>query len=383
VLKPPAPAPWYRDAGLLSGLSLLALLTSYNLSTQYDASYQLIGGLAIIPLASAVLVEKMDRLVLVDVLTVMSAFLTIEVTGVPYDTSQVARLGLILFSCSFGLWSAQRRIKQSRRLVTLGQVARSAQRAIMRPVPPHMPGMDVEVRYLSSALEAQVGGDAYDAVETPFGFRALVADAKGKGLDAVRSASLVVGSFRAWALDEASLSSLLQRLDLLAKRDLTEGDFVTALVAELNGPTFSFATAGHPPPVRFRHGAIHELRTPPSPPLTLFDTDETPAVGRVEIAAGDTILMFSDGLSEARNKDGQFFPFAQSLADTLTQHPELDLADTINRLIDELRTFVHGELTDDLVLVAIRLEQTTRPTTTGADFERRTVPPAPRTLRPS
>ena len=143
MLKPPTPAPWYRDAGLLSGLALLAILTGYNLSTQYSSAYQLIGGLAIVPLAAAVQIEKMNRLVLVDLLTVLSAFLTIEVTGVPYDTSQVVRLGLILFSCGFGIWSADRRLQQSRRLVTLGHVARSAQQAIMRPVPPHMPGMDV------------------------------------------------------------------------------------------------------------------------------------------------------------------------------------------------------------------------------------------------
>ncbi|MFL6181069.1 MAG: PP2C family protein-serine/threonine phosphatase [Actinomycetes bacterium] len=345
----------------------MAILTGYNLSTHHGAAYQLIGGLAIVPLAAAVLIEKINRLVLIDALTLVSAFLTIDVTGVPYDTSQFARLGLITFSCGFGLWSARRRIHQSRRLVTLGQVARSAQQAIMRPVPPDMPGMDVEVRYLSSALEAQVGGDAYDAVETPFGFRALVADAKGKGLEAVRSAALVVGSFRAWALDEPDLSSLLRRLDRLARRDLAQGDFVTALVAELNGATFSFATAGHPPPLRFRHGTILELRTPPSPPLTLFHSDEVPTVGQVEISAGDTILMFSDGLSEARNDDGEFFPFSQLLAGILTRHPEIGLAESIDKLIDELRIFVHGQLTDDLVLVAVRLEQSAQPATATSD----------------
>jgi serine phosphatase RsbU (regulator of sigma subunit) len=339
-------------------LVLLGTLTAYNLITPHDSAYQLIGGLAIVPLASAVLVEKVGRLLLIDLLALGSAVLTIETTGVPYDTSQRARLGLILFGCVFGLWAANRRILQQRRLVTLGEVARSAQRAIMRPVAPQVPGVAVEVRYLSASRDALIGGDAYEAVETPFGLRVLVADAKGKGLDSVRSAATVVGSFREWAQEEVDLADLLCRMNGSAQRDLEDGDFVTALVAQLNHETITFTLAGHPAPLRFRGDGCEVLQTPPAPPLALFREAEAPISGKVGLGPGDVIVMFSDGLTEARDTSGAFFPLEDVLEGLVHRHPGGPLKTIVDELIAELRVFVQGELQDDLVLVALQLEPT-------------------------
>jgi hypothetical protein len=356
MLKPPTPAPWYRDPGLLTGLVLLMALTAFNVWTPHNSAYQLIGGLAIVPLAAAVLIHKLGRLVLIDVLTLGSAVLTIEVTAVRYDTAQRLRVGLILFSCIYALWAAHRRIRQNQRLVSLGEVARSAQRAIMRPDAPHSPGVHVQVRYLSAAMQAQIGGDAYEAVNTPFGLRVLVADAKGKGLDSVRSAATVVGSFREWAQEEQDLADLLCRLNGSAERDLESGDFVTALVAQLRGSTLSFALAGHPAPLRFRADRVESLQTPPAPPLALFRNDEVPMAGTVDLVAGDIIVMFSDGLSEARNAQGAFFPFDQVLSQLIASDPGAPLDHLIEALIDALRRFVDSRLGDDLVLVALQLD---------------------------
>jgi len=71
--------------------------------------------------------------------------------------------------------------------------------------------------------------------------------------------------------------------------------------------------------------------------------------------------MFSDGLSEARNEQHEFFPFENRLCDLPERQPVATLDDLIESLIDELRAFVDGHLEDDLVLVAIRLQDQPRP----------------------
>jgi serine phosphatase RsbU (regulator of sigma subunit) len=317
----------------------------------------LIGGLAIVPLASAVLAEKLGRLLVIDALTLVAAVVAIQATGAGYDVAQWTRLGLIVFASVYSYWAAYRRIKQSERFVSLGEVARSAQRAIMRPDPPTVDGVDVEVRYLSAARQAQIGGDVYEAVDTPFGLRVLVADARGKGLDAVRSAAAVVGSFREWAQEEKELADLLCRLNGSARRELPRDDFVTALVAQLDGLRLTFALSGHPAPVRFRGALAQSLQVPPTAPLSLFDDDELPIAGQIELEPGDLILMYSDGLSEARDAQGRFFPFDAELSRLLADNPDARLDVLISEFLEVLREFVNSNLGDDMVLVAVRLAE--------------------------
>jgi hypothetical protein len=370
MLRPPRPAPWYRDQGVLSGLLLVSLITAFNLATSDQPSYQLIGGLAIVPLASAVLTEKLNRLLVIDVITIAAAIVAIEATDVGYDFAQWTRLGLIVFSSVYSYWAAYRRIRASERFVTLGEVARSAQRAIMRPDPPKVEGVDVEVRYLSAATQAQIGGDVYEAVDTPFGLRVLVADARGKGLEAVHSAAAVVGSFREWAQEEKELADLLCRLNGSARRELARDDFVTALVAQLDGLRLTFALSGHPPPVRFRGASAQRLQVPPSAPLSLFDDDELPIAGQIDLEPGDLILMYSDGLSEARDRNGAFFPFDAELSQLIASKPDAPMDELISDFLEVLREFVDSNLGDDMVLVAVRLAQTAAaPTVTTDDRE--------------
>src|SRR5512132_3064105 len=94
---------------------------------------------------------------------------------------------------------AYRRIQHERLLLRVTRIAEVAQRTILRPVPPRMGRVALAVRYLSATEDALVGGDFYEVAVTRHGLRVLVGDVKGKGLEAVQLAALVLTGFRAAA----------------------------------------------------------------------------------------------------------------------------------------------------------------------------------------
>src|SRR5438034_373924 len=122
-----------------------------------------------------------------------------------------------------------------------------AQRPILRPVPARMGRVALAVRYLSASEDALVGGDFYDIAVTRHGLRVLVGDVKGKGLEAVQLAALVLASFRASAT-HPSLVELAAELDRGVRPRLGEEDFVTAVLAQFgrNGE-LQLVNCGHPP----------------------------------------------------------------------------------------------------------------------------------------
>src|SRR5437773_1767485 len=103
---------------------------------------------------------------------------------------------------------ARVRVERERRLRAVSRVAEVAQRALLGGVPPALGSLRLAVLYASASAEASVGGDFYEALETPYGVRLLVGDVRGKGLDAVRLAGVVLGSFRDAAQDRPDLTQV-------------------------------------------------------------------------------------------------------------------------------------------------------------------------------
>ena len=132
---------------------------------------------------------------------------------------------------------------------------------------------------MSASTEANIGGDAYEALLTPFGLRVLVADARGKGLPAVLSSAVAVGAFREWAFVEEDLGDLICRMNASVGREVADVDFVTALVAEFCDDQLRYVAAGHPAPVLLRDGSARELEVHTVPPLSLIPGEHDPAGG--------------------------------------------------------------------------------------------------------
>lgn len=205
--------------------------------------------------------------------------------------------------------------------------------------------LSVAGRYISSTATAEIGGDLYEAIDTPYGVRMIIGDVRGKGLDAVRLASIVLGSYRHVAYERADLRAVVADLDRAVARSVGDEDFVTAALVEERGGTLTIVNCGHPPPLLLRHGAVIPLEPPaPAPPLGFMPVVR-PRVERLE--PGDRLLLFTDGLGEAR-RDGEFFPTADR-AWRLLGHGTV--ADGLASLETALVEWVHGRLDDDIALV--------------------------------
>ena len=92
-------------------------------------------------------------------------------------------------------------------------------------------------------------------MDTPYGVRMIIGDVRGKGLDAVRLASIVLGSYRHVAYERADLRAIVADLDRAVARSVGDEDFVTAAVVEERGGTLTIVNCGHPAPLLLRRGA--------------------------------------------------------------------------------------------------------------------------------
>ncbi|MFL6179533.1 MAG: PP2C family protein-serine/threonine phosphatase [Actinomycetes bacterium] len=350
--------PWYRDTGVQASSAFTIAVLIFNLSAADSPGDQISGLLAVPPMLAAVLVQRARRVLIATAFALVAFFFTSWVSDVPFDRSQVARVIAIVVSSVVGVVAAQSRLNDLSRFLALGEVAKTAQKAIMRMSPPEADGVDAAVRYLSASSEANIGGDAYEALLTPFGLRVLVADARGKGLPAVLSSAVAIGAFREWAFVEEDLSDLLCRMDASVGREVEDADFVTALVAEFRDDELRYSCAGHPRPILLRHGVAKELPADPAPPLSLIQP-HTPKVARMRMQKDDVVLMFSDGLSDSRNQHGEFFGVSDALL-RVAEHA-VSVEECADGVLTELRDFVQGGLEDDVALVALRITKPVAP----------------------
>jgi phosphoserine phosphatase RsbU/P len=247
---------------------------------------------------------------------------------------------------ALGAFLAHRRTQQQQLLLRVTRIAEVAQRTILRPIPPRMGRVALAVRYLSASEDALVGGDFYDLAVTRYGLRVLVGDVKGKGLEAVQLAAQVLAGFRA-AAAHPSLAGLAAELDRSIRPRLGEEDFVTAVLAQFGRHgQLQLVNCGHPAPLRFRAGAAERLAsTEPTTPLGL---DPEPTVQRFTLAAGDQVLLYTDGLMEARAPDGRPFEL-DGQVQAVGAAPSLGAA--LDGLVARLLHHAGGRLNDDLALV--------------------------------
>ncbi|WP_092867316.1 PP2C family protein-serine/threonine phosphatase [Quadrisphaera sp. DSM 44207] len=243
------------------------------------------------------------------------------------------------------------RERREARLRDVTAVARVAQDAILRELPPVVAGVPLAARYRSAAAESRVGGDLYEAVAAPAGLRLVVGDVRGKGLEAVRTAAHTVAAFREAAhAPGASLPDVVAAVDASTSRHLGEEDFVTAVVAELtDAGVLRLANCGHPAPVVLTpDGRAAELA--PARPTTPLGLGPRPVVEEHQLAPGTRVLFYSDGLIEARDRAGAFF--------SLDQHVGVlaggSLTSALDRLLAEHASFSRS-LADDLVVLVLEV----------------------------
>jgi hypothetical protein len=267
--------------------------------------------------------------------------------------------------------------QQNQRFADVTSVAEAAQRALLRPLPRLVGPLELGVVYLAAAAEARVGGDLYEVARTQFGIRLIVGDVRGKGLDAVEIAADVLGVFREVAHEVYTLAEVARRLDAsLARRpDAPLEEFVTAVLAEIDpsAGTLTIYNCGHPPPILLTPGGsekanedgdgqnasslrqVTTVEVPmPALPLRLMSLGDCSGAGRtLPLQPGAALLLYTDGVTEARDSRREFYPLADRVTE-LAAVADGSPADFLDRLRDDLLRYVGAPLDDDAALLLVR-----------------------------
>jgi len=328
-------------AGLGAALVLLAIVSAVEIADGSGVNY--VGLVAAAPFLAAAFASWRMVLVVGALATVVGMAFVLVAKDVTLATG--VNVAGIALATAIAAGVAAIRERQAERIAELSRLAHVAQQAVLRPIGPQAGTLSVAGRYISATATADIGGDLYECLDTPYGVRMIIGDVRGKGLDAVRLASIVLGSYRHVAYERADLRAIVADLDRAVARSVGDEDFVTAALVEERGGTLTIVNCGHPAPLLLRRGEVIPLEPPaPAPPLGFMPVVR-PRVERLE--PGDRLLLFTDGLGEAR-REGEFFPIADR-AWRLLGHGTV--GDGLASLETALVEWVHGRLDDDIAVV--------------------------------
>ncbi|MFB7290920.1 PP2C family protein-serine/threonine phosphatase [Actinacidiphila glaucinigra] len=257
-----------------------------------------------------------------------------------------------------------------RRVAGARAVSDAVQQVLLRPLPSRIGGLDLASVYRACGGQARVGGDLYAVARADAATRVVIGDVRGRGLPSFLDVIAILGAFREWAPQPVTLAELSARLEESFLRYLAEADghpscdaderFATLLVLEVpDGESVArMVNFGHPPPVRARSGEPAFLQGTSCPPLGLSPLCDVRAhESAFELGPDDTLLLYTDGLIEARDSTGGCFPLLERAA-TWTWHDERRcceerLHDILGEILDDVVAHCGTLPADDLAMIAL------------------------------
>ncbi|MFJ5884555.1 PP2C family protein-serine/threonine phosphatase [Kitasatospora cineracea] len=266
-----------------------------------------------------------------------------------------AATAALAVGAAMGLVAWSRR-QQSERLARVRANEIALQQAVLHPIPARLGELRLTGHYQPATAGTGVGGDFFEAVRTPHGTRLLIGDVRGKGLQAVQTVTDLLGCFRSQAHETADLGELAARLDRqLARLAAARGDeelFATALLLQHRDgiDQVEVVNCGHLAPLRVGPDGVRATPVPALLPLGLgaLGLDPVPAPTPLALPGGSALLLHTDGLSEARNSSGEFYPLGERLSVLRAADPGRLIAG----LAADVRDWTH-QLSDDIALIAL------------------------------
>ncbi len=246
-----------------------------------------------------------------------------------------------------------REILSNRSLEEQLNVARMIQQTFLPQRNPKLAGYEIAGTNIPSH---KVGGDYYDFIDIVDHQTGIaIADVSGKGIPA----SLIMASFRASLIAEIrnnyAIRTIFQKVNKLLNESMDRGNFVTAVygVLDTKNRIFTFSNAGHNPPLLLRGDGTNEELREGGVALGILD-DSVYEERPVYVAPGDVIVLFTDGVTEAKNESGGMYE-EERLINTVRSNSEKTAEGLVKAVLDSVNEFV-GENTehDDLTLIIIK-----------------------------
>ncbi|HEY0798053.1 MAG TPA: PP2C family protein-serine/threonine phosphatase, partial [Candidatus Baltobacteraceae bacterium] len=215
------------------------------------------------------------------------------------------------------------------------------------------PGSRVGTAYISATADAGVGGDLFDIRSlSPTTGLLVVADVSGKGIDAAVNTAFVKYSIRMLARHDNSPAHILSEFNAVFIETIKDPNlFVTVFVGiiDIASMTLRYASAGHSGAYLRHNDQVRQL--PVSGPIVGLDLDVTFETREVKIAPIDVLVLATDGLTEARNAQGE--QLDDSGAVELIAQAPTDPQLCADFLVASIRRHSGGTLTDDLALLVV------------------------------
>jgi serine phosphatase RsbU (regulator of sigma subunit) len=233
-------------------------------------------------------------------------------------------------------------------------IADTLQQSLLPPTPPDIPGYELALAYRPAGDGTQVGGDFYDVFKIDGSWLLVVGDVCGKGSEAAAVMAMSRYAVRTAALRGTRPSDLLATLNESLVRNSPGGRFATAALARISTARNGHVTvcvAGHPPPFVVRAGGAVETLGEPGSLLGVFP-DPTLHDVVTSLDPGDSLVLYTDGITDARGGDQQFG--VDRLRETLGSAAGSPPDEVVAQVMDAVVAFSSGTLADDIALMAIR-----------------------------
>jgi phosphoserine phosphatase RsbU/P len=232
--------------------------------------------------------------------------------------------------------------------------ARRIQRKLLPATLPNVEGCEIASQWRPAS---GVGGDCFDLI--PFGPARLgvcIADVVGKGIPAALLMSNLQAAVRAFATEAAQPSELCQQVNRILCGNIAEGRFISFFYGRLDTclGLFTYANAGHYLPVVVHENGSIDRLSHGGPVLGVF-SDAVYEQGQVPVVSGDRLVLFTDGVTEARNAADEEFGEERLLA-SIIEHRACSAPALEARLSAAVAAFANDTFLDDATLIVVALE---------------------------
>ena len=236
-------------------------------------------------------------------------------------------------------------------------IARTLQESLLPPELPEVAGAEVAARFHPAGEAIEVGGDFYDVFDTSHGWSVVMGDVCGKGADAAAVTALARYTLRTLGVQESSPAEVLRKLNDALLRQRTDRRFCTVAYASLNvngngSAEVCLSSGGHPLPYVMRaDGTVQAVGEPGTllgvlPDVRLSDT-------AVKLGAGDLLVLYTDGVTEARGPRGMLG--SDELAAVIASCAGLDANSVAARIESAALEIQEGNPRDDIAILVVKI----------------------------